>query len=199
MRLRVLSSLALTSVTALLLAAQSAAAQPSATSRLASADTIYTPRYVLPDGPQLLVVYVGNSAAGTLPELSAAVRRMKPLLAQQATSRGKALSIAGVALDWMPDSGYVYLKSLGNWDEMVTGNNWVSLAAVDLIWHDRGVKPSLPQVLVYERTVHPAGSAIAVSPRRLLRSITGIEDIIRWVDGGAQLPAAKSVPRKPGM
>jgi len=103
----------------------------------------YAPRHTLPTGRQFLVVYVGLTGCGASrdPELKRAVRRMKPLVARQADSLGRALSIAGVALDWQADSGAAYLRSLGAWDEMVVGNNWVNLGAERYIWGERGGRP----------------------------------------------------------
>jgi hypothetical protein len=160
----------------------------------------YAPRHALPNGRQLVVVYVGMTGCGASrdPELKRAVRRMKPLVARQADSLGRALSIAGVALDWQPDSGAAYLRSLGMWDEMVVGNNWVNLGAERYIWGEQGGRPSIPQVIVYERTVRPAKSRIAFGLARRLGRYVGTEEIIGWVERGAPLPRpAAAAERRP--
>lgn len=158
----------------------------------------YTPAYKLPSGRQVVVVYVGMTGCGASrdPELKAAVRRMKPLVARQAAARGVALSVSGVALDWVPDSGVAYLKGLGAWDEMTVGNNWVNLGAERHVWSAGGT-PAVPQVLVYERAVTPGRRGIAFTAGRRLASFAGVPEITEWVARGAPLPAAAAVKRAP--
>jgi hypothetical protein len=158
----------------------------------------YAPRYTIPSGRQLVVVYVGMTGCGASrdPELKRAVRRMKPLVARQADSLGRALSIAGVALDWEADSGAAYLRSLGMWDEMVVGNNWVNLGAERYVWREEGGRPAIPQVLVYERSVTPAKRGIVFSPARRLGRYLGTEEIVGWVERGAPLPRPTAAKRR---
>jgi hypothetical protein len=61
-------------------------AQPAPLPARAPTDTAaYVPRAELPQGRQLLVVYIGQTGCGASrdPELQATVRRMKPLLARR--------------------------------------------------------------------------------------------------------------------
>ena len=183
----------------LLLPAGPAAAQAvPAPSPRAGDSAAYVPRYTLPAGRQVLVVYVGMTGCGASrdPELKAAVRRMKPLVAGQAAARGAALSVSGVALDWEPDSGVAYLRGLGAWDEMTVGNNWVNLGAERHVWGAGGA-PSIPQVLVYERAVTPGERGIAFTAERRLARFTGVPEITRWVAAGAPLPSGASPGRAP--
>ena len=64
------------------------------------------------------------------PESKEAIRQMKAMLAHQADSLKRPLSVNGIALDWFVDSGVAYLQSLGAWDEITVGNNWGNPGAV---------------------------------------------------------------------
>jgi hypothetical protein len=179
--------------------AQAVAGPPPPAGDTAGDTAAYAPRYELPGGRQVLVVYVGMTGCGASrdPELKAAVRRMKPLLARQAAARGAALSVSGVALDWQADSGVAYLKGLGAWDEMTVGNNWVNLGAERHIWRARDNPPNIPQVLVYERAVTPGDRGIAFTAERRVARFAGVPEITAWVARGAPLPGAAVRPRTP--
>ena len=151
---------------------------------------VYSPKLQLPAGPQVVVVYIGTTYCGASrdAELKAAIRRMKPLIARQADSLHVALSITGVALDWPADSGVAYLKSLGAWDEMIVGNNWVNLGAEHFIWRETNVRANIPQVVIYHRDVRPGKEGITFGPSRRAVRIIGVQPVIEWVNARALLP-----------
>ena len=151
--------------------------------------TAYVPRYELPNGRQLVVVYVGGSETVGLPQFSAAVRDMKPLLARQAAQRGLPLSIIGVSLDWEVEKSYARLQSMGAWDEVVLGNNWINVGAQHYLWRRPDGKPNTPQVLVFERTITRQETTIRFGEERRLTGFVGWSDIVAWVRNGAPLPA----------
>jgi hypothetical protein len=150
----------------------------------------YSPTYRIPTGRQLVVVYIGMTACGHSRdhELTEAVRRMKPLLARQADSLKRPLSVNGVALDWVVDSGVVYLQSLGAWNEIGVGGQWTSLGAEKFVWK-AGAYPNIPQVLVYERTVTQGKKGITFGPERRLATYVGTDEVIGWVSRGAPILA----------
>jgi hypothetical protein len=156
----------------------------------ASADTTYTPAFRLPEGNQLVVTYIGLTGCGASrdPELKAAVRRMKPLIARQATFARRPLALIGISLDWEPDSGVAYLKSLGAWDEMTVGGNWTNAAATRHIWRAPRGTPAVPQVIISERRVTPGRARIEIGPERELTRLVGTDSVIAWVARGAPLP-----------
>ena len=160
----------------------------------------YNPRYKSPTGRQLVVVYIGMTGCGASrdPELKQAIRRMKPLLAHQADSLKRPLSVNGISLDWVVDSGFVYLQSLGTWDEITVGNNWGNLGAIRYIWREVGGKPVIPQVLVYERSVTQDKKGITFGSERRLAMYEGVPEIIEWVRRGAPIPpkAETTAPKR---
>src|SRR3990172_2353629 len=156
----------------------------------------YSPKFTLPRGAQVVVVYVGSTGCGASrdAELKAAIRRMKPLIARQIDSLNVALSISGVAVDWVPDSGIVYLKSLGAWDEMIVGNNWVNTGVEHFVWRDSEVRPGVPQVVIYEREVRPEQTTITFGAFRRTARMIGVQPIVDWVSQGAPLPGKAPNP-----
>jgi hypothetical protein len=165
-------------------------AQSSASLARATADTPpYVPRYELPKGRQLVVAYIGGSEAMRTKEFVDAVRAMKPLVARQASERGLPLAIIGVSLDWEVDRGIANLQSMGAWDELVVGNNWINVGAQHFLWQRPDSKPDTPQVIVLERAITPRDSTIEFGPERRLAGYAGLGEIVEWVRRGAPLPA----------
>ena len=82
-----------------------------------------------------------------------------------------------------------YLKGLGAWDEVSAGNNWSSLGAVRYVWREPGSHPSLPQILIFDRTVTPGERTIKFGAERRLAQFIGVSEITRWVAQGAPLPS----------
>lgn len=161
---------------------------PSAPGRTSADTTPYVPRYQMPNGRQLVVVYVGGAEAMRIPEFVASVRGMKPLLARQAAERGVALSITGVSLEWEVEHGLQDLRSMGAWDEIVIGNNWINTGAQHWVWRADG-HPRTPHVAVYERDLTTRDSVITFGPERRIARFDGPMQIIEWVQKGAPLPA----------
>ena len=150
----------------------------------------YSPRYELPNGKQIVVVYIGATSCGPCrtPEFKDVVRRMKPLLARQADSLKRPLSINGVAIDWVVDSGYAFLKEAGEWDEITVGNNWVNVGALRYIWGDTLTRPAMPQVIIYERTMSPELRRIGFGAEVRVGQFVGSDDVTAWVKRGAPIP-----------
>jgi len=178
--MRVLFPIATLLATAVSLSAQN----PSAV------DSVYTPHYRLPNGREIVVQFIGMTGCGHSrdSEVVAAVRRMKPVLARQADSLGVSLSVVGVALDWSVEDGVAYLRTLGPFDEIAVGNNWVNSAAVASIWRAPSVHPDVPQIVIYQRTVTRQQRTIAFGPDQELARFIGTKSIIDWVAHGAPLP-----------
>ena len=155
--------------------------------RVTADTTAYVPRYALPNGRQLVVVYVGGAEMDSTRAFTDAVRDMKPLVARQAAQRGLPLSIVGVSLDWEVEKGFSRLRSMGAWDEVVLGNNWINVGAQHFVWSPAG-KPVTPQVIVLERRVTTRGERIEFGDERRIREFVGSSVIVDWVRRGAPLP-----------
>jgi len=170
--------------------AASLLAQSAPLPRLVRADTTpYVPRYELPKGRQIVVVYVGGSETDSLKALGEAIRDMKPLLARQAAQRGLPLSIIGVSLDWEVEKSFARLHAMGAWDELVLGNNWINVGAQHYLWLRPDGQPTTPQVIVLERTITAGDRKIEFGEERRVAWFQGWDAIVGWVRTGAPLPA----------
>lgn len=146
----------------------------------------YVPSQELPEGPELIAVYVGATDCGPcrFPAVKKAVREMKPLLAAQAKKRGMAFTVIGAAQDWDIRQGAAFLDSLGAFDQVVIGGNWTNLATEQVILRDSLAELAMPQIVVLQRTVR-LGQRVTVSPPHVIRRIVGGADIPAWVAAGA--------------
>jgi uncharacterized protein YqjF (DUF2071 family) len=147
----------------------------------------------LAEGRQLVVVYVGGSEDGLREaEFAEAVRDMKPLLARQAAQRELPLSIIGVSLDWEVEKSYARLHSMGAWDEVVLGNNWINVGAQHYLWR----RPDgQAQVTAGDRVRahdHGCESRYDQFGEERRSPGSGWDAIVEWVRNGAPLPAQGS-------
>ena len=191
-RTRALLKDAVLAASLLVPAARTVAQPPAATPPVgvAPADTAYTPSMEVPNGRQVVAVYIGATTCGPCrrPETKAAIARMKPLVAAHAKQSGAAFSAMVVSLDWDLKGGLEFVQSLGAFDEYVFGASWVNTAAQRFFWSDSLAAPSIPQVIVFERTVKlPTGTRITIGPDRMLRRVVGDSAIRAWVRAGAPI------------
>lgn len=153
-------------------------------------ETDYVPAHTLVDGRQIVAVYLGASTCVPClrPEVKAAVRSMKSLVAAQARLRGASFAAIGVANDWSPATGMTFLEPLGAFDQLVIGGNWMNVAIERFLLRDRESELSMPQVLIVERTVR-LGDRVTISEPIVIHRVIGGDAIPAWVAAGAPLPA----------
>jgi hypothetical protein len=94
----------------------------------------------------------------------------------------------GVSMDWEPEIGWSYLRQVGAFDEVAVGSNWFGLHPEVLMFSGAAVEPSIPQIVIYERTVASGGARPTFGPRRILRALRGRDEIVAWLNAGAPLP-----------
>jgi len=153
------------------------------------ADTAYVPSMQLPEGRQVVAVYLGAQSCGPCRQeaTKAAILRMKPLLAAQARRSGAAFAAKVVSLDWDLKTALEFVQPLGAFDEYLLGANWVSSAAERYFWSDSLTAKALPQVIVLERTVAAGARGITFGPEQVVRRVYGDSGIIQWVRAGAPM------------
>ena len=152
-------------------------------------DTTYVAATDFPNGRQVVALYFGAKwcTPCVQPAMKAAVRRMKPLLRDQARQSGAAFTAILVALDRSLENGLAFAQSLGVFDEYAFGNDIAGLPSERFIWGDADPQPGVPQVIVGERTVLVTrGKPITFSAFQVTRRILG-DSIPLWVARGAPL------------
>jgi len=150
----------------------------------------YRPAFKNLSGPEVVAVFISSTwcVGNRAPGLHEAIERAKLLLRERARGDSKGFRAVGVALDWHPDSGRAYLREFGEFDELALGSNWFGLAPETYIWADTAARAAIPQFVVYERTVQPAGRRIAFQPRRVRIRVYGGPEIVEWAQAGARIP-----------
>lgn len=157
--------------------------------RLQAQDTTYAPSRALVDGKQIVAVYFGGSWCSPCrrPEMKSAIRRMKPLVAAQAKAQGASFSAMVVVFDSTLKSGLDFIEPLGAFDEYSIGPDFVSLPAQYYMWGVLPPEPAVPQVLVFERTVHAQPpKPVTFGALHVLKRIGG-DSIPVWVRDGAKI------------
>ena len=149
----------------------------------------YSPTNANPNGPELVMTYISSSwcIGNRAPGLHEAVDSLKLLLANWAHQHDMTFRAVGVALDWQPDSGLVYLAEFGKFDELNVGSNWFNLSAATFIWGDTSSAPSIPQVLVYRHDISSTKNRVTVGKPVLLKRVQGGDQVVAWARSGAPL------------
>ena len=147
----------------------------------------YAPTFRNPRGSELVLMYIssstcmGNRSRG----IHEAVEQAKIHLAARAQAEGRTFRAIGVALDWQPDSGLAYLREFGQFDELVVGSTFFNLGATDLIWGDSTSRATIPQLILYERTVDPSNPRrIRLGRPHVLDTVVGGDSIVARVASG---------------
>ena len=153
-------------------------------------DTSYVPNKEFPNGRQVVAIYFGAHWCKpcTTPEMKAAIRHMKTLVAAQARDSGAVLSAVVAAFDRDLDTGLAFVRPLGAFDEYSFGNDIVSVIAERFIWGASLAMKAVPSIIVVERTVRIAPNEPAIfGPARVLQRAAGGNSILAWVRAGAPI------------
>ncbi len=127
------------------------------------------------------------------------VKTIRQLLRDQLAHRPEAVErMVGVALDRDPWVGADYLKTLGGFDEIITGGTWLNTATEKYLWGAYAVSPETPQVVLLERRTRYIDGAVLVEDEHLIRAILGASEIMKWVAEGAVLAPVEHASDRSG-
>lgn len=121
-------------------------------------------------------------------DLRGPVDSIRSILRTRALRANENFRMIGVSLDWEPEVGWNYLRQFGAFDEIAVGSNWFGLHPEILMFSGAAVDASIPQIVIYERTVTVGGAKPTFGPRRILRSLRGRDQMVAWLNAGAPLP-----------
>jgi hypothetical protein len=149
-------------------------------------------RALLPRGELKVVVVVGQECtASQLRTLKRDIRKIRGLIQPQAGDT-MDVRLVGVAVAWDAEAGARMLGALAEFDEIVSGGNWLNTATETLFWDtSHATPPAVPQVVVLGRTIRRGRQTIEVNGERRVGEFVGAEEIERWVNAGAPLPAPR--------
>lgn len=162
-----------------------ALARPEYSARWRDTSTSERPSY----NRQRIAVLISSTwcIGGRDPRFVPALRAALRLLSEQARRDSSSFSAIGVALDWDLDSAVVYLRKLADFDQWIVGQNWGNDAVVRLVWRDSTGIPSVPQLIVLERTfqlptIEEGPTARPYfGPERVVHRFLSADDIAKWV------------------
>jgi hypothetical protein len=129
------------------------------------------------------------------PKFGPAVRAALRILADESIRDSSHFRAIGVAMDFDPDSGAMYLHRLADFDQWVVGGMWGNDVVVRLVWQDSVAEASIPQLLIVERTLgkqtRKNGSAgMYFGPDRVVRRLTNADEIAQWVFKESERPSS---------
>ncbi len=132
---------------------------------------------------QLVAVLIGASTCGAC--------RTERFRAAFAAAQGRLVSkdstvfLVGVALDFDTKAGVKLLTKLAAFDELIVGGNWANHAANKYIWDQFPGMPTIPQMVVLERTVEYSDRGVVVGDEEVLVRLLGTDEIERWASSQA--------------
>lgn len=131
------------------------------------------------DGVEEVAILIGGSFCGAtnVAEFPEAVSRLRTAMRQRALERGHLFSMVAVALDPEIDSGLKWIKSLGEFDEVVIGRGWLNTVAAQRIWRDPAATAGLPQLILLERRVVSDSVSLELGPERITGRWLGVRSI----------------------
>jgi hypothetical protein len=120
------------------------------------------------------------------PKFGPAVRAALHILADESIRDSTQFRAIGVAMDFDPDSGAMYLRRLADFDQWVVGGNWGNDAVVRLVWRDSLAVPSIPQLLIIERSIGEQTrknglAGMYFGSDRVVQRLMNADEIAQWV------------------
>ncbi len=147
-----------------------------------------------------MVFFVSSSCLGGRDErLQGALRELRRAIESRLATAGVRFASIGVSLDQPSAAGWAFLRRFGSFDEVVLGRNWLNSAAIAYLWRDLPGTPTIPQLVLIERSVEVGAGGLQIGSDRLLTRKVGVEDIVKWAkEGGVFQFTAPSLLDRPG-
>lgn len=129
----------------------------------------------------LVMVVLGSATCGASrgTQLASSIRAVGDSLRAIAGRHGVLFASIGIAIDNDPDRGVVWLRDVGNFDEVAAGPGILNSALAEYVWHQPKSLEATPQIVVTWRVTgrHAHAEPRVVSNEVLLRMI-GRDDIL---------------------
>lgn len=138
---------------------------------------------------ELVVVFIGRSTCGAsrVTGLAERMRSLRDTAERRAREQGRRAVFVGVATDPVLADGLAFLEAFGRFDEVIVGRGWLNHGLLRYVREDHPGPASIPQVVVYTRTVTPAGTRMELGPETLLLRKVGVPAIRAWAEAGFPL------------
>ena len=113
-------------------------------------------------GKQWVLLYFGRSTCVWCnhPEMPGAFERITSSIQREASARGVALVVIGVALDGRANDGIRHLAKIGSFHEISAGLGPENTVALSRLWSGFGPPTGTPQLVLFERAVTDRKSVV---------------------------------------
>ena len=136
----------------------------------------------------VVMVYIGSSTCNYSNDkrLPSIVENIKSKVLKLALSENKGFTTIGIAIDWNIQDGFNHLNKIGNFNEILVGNNWFNHGSSKYFFNDSLSIPGTPQILLIKRSYshHDKSGENSISYKissdSLISKFVGIEDLIKW-------------------
>jgi hypothetical protein len=133
-----------------------------------------------------VLITTSNCIGARDPRFGPAVRAALRILAEESIRDSSQFRAIGVAIDFDPDSGAMYLHKLADFDQWVVGGNWGNDVVVRLLWRDSLAVPSIPQLLIIERSIGEQTrknglAGMYFGSDRVVQRLMNADEIAQWV------------------
>ena len=152
------------------------------------------------NGKHLLAYAVTASDCGwsSSPAGMDALRRLRSALRAAHGDDYARVTVAAVDIDEDVNHGIEFLGKVGGgspgeaFDQVIVGGSWLNEQIVRLVWRDKATTALIPQVILVERDVDTRAypHTITAGGDRVLATISGVKDIVAWLERGTPLPAS---------
>lgn len=147
----------------------------------------YAPRTERRPDNELLFVYIGSSTCGpsNSDDVRESVHYAKRQLSELAEADTVAFAAIGIATDLDSANGLAHLRTLGLWDEVVSGRSWRNAGSEKYVYRDMPGVAATPQVVIVLRSVEHGRWSTPIE-KVVVRKV-GVREIGDWVARGLPL------------
>lgn len=145
-------------------------------------------------GDEYVVYFISSTfcIANREPRFHEAVREMMGSVRARAEAESRTVALAGVSVDVSAAEGIRYLSDFGEFDEIVSGSNWLNTAMVHLVWRGEMGPPTIPQVIVVRRQIDRSDrTTLRMGPDEPVMQVVGTDAFQAWVAAGTPLVGAE--------
>lgn len=116
------------------------------------------------------------------------VAKIPQLLEAHIANRHDVLKrVIGIAIDPDVRTGVDHLLDLAQFDEIISGGDWLNTATEKYLWGTFALGGNIPQVAILQRTVTWTPYSVALEGDQILKTISGPDEIMNWVAQGAPI------------
>tara|TARA_R110002124_G_C8861561_1_gene507045 strand:- start:573 stop:944 length:372 start_codon:yes stop_codon:yes gene_type:complete len=120
------------------------------------------------------------------------IEDLKMILVKKSQDYNISFKAVGISKDWSVNKGVEHLNKFGEFDEIITGNNWLNLGLMKFVWQDFPGDPATPQLILVKRKIsnHGGGGVnlYLVDQEKIILRKLGTVEIDNWHEQNEPFP-----------